>query len=268
MMTTVASLTPWVGGALVTGGLVAAASRRRELILRWCFWAVGVPTVVGVFWWGDGAVAALAVAVAVVASWEYGGLVRLGHLDRLAVACAVSGVVLVVWIDPGRSPRWIAIFLLVLVVAPVVAGDRATGLRRATTAVFGMLWLSPLAALVPLGATALVLFVAVSLADITAYFVGPLLGGPHLSPVSPAKRWSGTVVGGAVGLGAAALLGVWTWPMGIAVVVGGPTGDLVESMVKRESGATDSGNWLAGAGGLLDRLDSTVLALAVLVVLG
>jgi phosphatidate cytidylyltransferase len=87
--------------------------------------------------------------------------------------------------------------------------------------------------LVPLGATGLVLFIAVSIADVVAYFAGPRLGGPRLSAISPAKRWSGTAAEVAAGLGAPAPLEVLTWPRAIAVAVGGPAGDLLESMVKR-----------------------------------
>ncbi|MFE7900823.1 phosphatidate cytidylyltransferase [Streptomyces sp. NPDC057424] len=89
-----------------------------------------------------------------------------------------------------------------------------------------------------------------------------------MSPLSPAKRWSGTLCGAAAGLAVLVLLSSWSWPAVAAVAVGGPAGDLVESLVKRGAGVKDSGQWLAGAGGLLDRVDSLVGALAVVVVLG
>ena len=55
--------------------------------------------------------------------------------------------------------------------------------------------------------------------------------------------------------------------MAVAVAVGGPAGDLLESMVKRGARVKDAGHWLPGSGGLLDRIDSLLVALAVLLVL-
>ncbi|GGW95986.1 hypothetical protein GCM10010297_17300 [Streptomyces malachitofuscus] len=266
-MTGVASLAPFLGGALVLGGIAAAASGRRELLLRWCCWAVGVPLAVGAFWWGGPGVTALALAVGVVAAAEYGGLMGLALPDRAVLAAAVCGVVLASWLAPGQEVRVAAAGALAVAAVPLVAGDAAHGLRRAGAGLFGLVWLSVLAALAPLGATALVLFIAVSVGDIVAYFAGQRLGGPRLSPLSPAKRWSGTVCGAAAALGVLATLSELSLPMAVAVAVGAPAGDLLESMVKRGVGAKDSAHWLAGSGGLLDRIDSFLLALAVLLVL-
>ncbi|MFI8192410.1 phosphatidate cytidylyltransferase [Streptomyces sp. NPDC085946] len=266
-MTSVASLAPFLGGALAFGGLAVAVSRRRELIVRWCAWAVGVPVVTAAFWWGRPGAAALAVVAGIVAVLEYGALVRLGRADRVVLAGAVTGVVLAAWLAPGQTLRVVAVGALALAAVPLLAGDADHGLHRLGAGLLGLAWLGVLAALVPLGASALVLFLAVSVADITAYFAGRRLGGPRLSPLSPAKRWSGTVAGAAAGLGVLAVLSALTWPTALAVAVGGPAGDLVESMVKRGVRAKDAGRWLPGSGGLLDRIDSLLVAMAVLLVL-
>ncbi|GHH51590.1 phosphatidate cytidylyltransferase [Streptomyces candidus] len=266
-MITVASLAPLLGGALLVGGIAAAASRRRELMLRWCCWACGVPLVTAAFWWGRPGTALLALVVSAIAVVEFGALLRLGRTDRTVLALAVAGVVLTAWLAPGQELRAAAVAALALAAVPLLTGDSEDGLRRFGAGLLGLVWLGVLAALVPLGTAALVLFLAVSVADITAYFAGQRLGGPGLSPLSPAKRWSGTIAGAGAGLGVLAALSALSWPAAVAVAVGGPAGDLFESMVKRGTKAKDSGQWLAGSGGLLDRIDSLLLALAVFLVL-
>lgn len=156
---------------------------------------------------------------------------------------------------------------MVPVLRPVAVRHADHGLRRLGAGLLGLAWLSVLAALVPLGAMGLALFVAVSVADITAYCAGRRLGGPHLSPLSPAKRWSGTLAGAAAGTGVLAVLSALSWPASLAVAAGGPAGDLLESMIKRGARVKDAGHWLPGSGGLLDRVDSLLVALAVLLVL-
>ncbi|WP_176741138.1 phosphatidate cytidylyltransferase [Streptomyces agglomeratus] len=267
-MTSVATLAPWLGGALLVSGVAVGASQRRELIVRWCAWAVGVPVVTAAFWWGRPGIALLAVVVAVVAVLEFGTLTRLPRTDRAVLAAAVTGLIGAATLAPEHVWRVGAVGALALVAFSLADSDAQDGLRRLGTGLLGLVWLGVLATLAPLGALGLALFAAVSIADVVAYFAGRRLGGPRLSRLSPAKRWSGTLCGAAAGLAALALLSAWSWPAVAAVAVGGPAGDLLESLVKRGAGAKDSGQWLAGAGGLLDRIDSLVGALAVVVVLG
>ncbi|MFH8938036.1 phosphatidate cytidylyltransferase [Streptomyces griseosporeus] len=267
-MTSVAALVPYLGGALGVSGVAVVASRRRELRVRWCAWAAGVPLLTAAFWWGRPGTALLGVAAGVVAVVEYGRLMRLQRSDRAVLAAAVAGVVLAAWLVPGEVARVAAAGALAVAAVPLLTGDGERGGYRLAAGLLGLVWLGVLAALVPLGATALALFVAVSVADIAAYFAGRRLGGPRLSPLSPAKRWSGTLAGSAAGVAVLAVLSALTWPAAVAVAVGGPAGDLLESMVKRGAGAKDAGGWLPGSGGLLDRIDSLLGALAVLLVLG
>ncbi|GAA3091871.1 hypothetical protein GCM10017562_73860 [Streptomyces roseofulvus] len=267
-MTTVAAVVPYLGGALAVGGVAVAASRRRELMVRWCVWALGVPLVTAAFWLGPPGIAVLATVVGVVAVAEFGGLLRLGPVDRVVLGAAVVGLVLTAWLAPGELLRVGAAGALAIAAVPLLSGDAEHGLHRLAAGLLGLVWLGVLAGLVLSGALGLVLFVAVSIADIVAYAAGRRLGGPRLSPLSPAKRWSGTLVGAAGGLLTLAVLSSLTWQTAVAVAVGGPLGDLLESMVKRGAHAKDAGRWLPGSGGLLDRIDSLLVALAVVWVLG
>ncbi|MEV3970366.1 phosphatidate cytidylyltransferase [Streptomyces sp. NPDC050698] len=267
-MTSVAGLAPWLGGALLLSGVVAGAARRREIMVRWCAWAVGVPVVTAAFWWGRPGIAVLAVVVAVVVVLEFGAMTRLPRIDRAVLAAAVTGLVVAAAWMPGQVWRVGAVGALVLAAVAMTAGRAEDGMGRLATGLLGLVWLGVLAVLAPLGTLGLALFAAVSIADVVAYVAGRRLGGPRLSRLSPAKRWSGTLCGAAAGLAVLALLSAWSWPAAAAVAVGGPAGDLLESLVKRGAKVKDSGQWLAGAGGLLDRVDSLVGALAVFVVLG
>jgi phosphatidate cytidylyltransferase len=185
----------------------------------------------------------------------------------MVLALDVTAVVLTTGWEPDQTFRVVGVGMLAVTAVPILAGDATHGLRRVGAGVLGVAWFSPLAGLVPLGATALALFAAVSVADVVAFFAGPRLGGPALSPLSPAKRWNGTLVGAAAGIGVLAAVGALTWQLAVAVAIGGPAGDLFESMVKRGVKTKDSGTWLAGAGGLLDRIDSLLIALALALLL-
>jgi phosphatidate cytidylyltransferase len=101
--------------------------------------------------------------------------------------------------------------------------------------------------------------------DIGAYFAGRRFGRRKLAPsISPGK----TVEGLYGGIAAATLLGgAWAYAthLGVALFALAPilaiaaqAGDLFESAIKRRAGVKDSGAWLPGHGGVLDRLDGLV----------
>lgn len=106
--------------------------------------------------------------------------------------------------------------------------------------------------------------------DIGAYFVGRTFGGPKLAPaISPNKTWAG-LIGAMCASAAVAMLFVWpsaqhNWlfPLLFAAIVAviAQCGDLLESWLKRRAGIKDSGNFIPGHGGVLDRIDGLLAVL-------
>jgi len=111
--------------------------------------------------------------------------------------------------------------------------------------------------------------ISVWVADVAAYLVGRAWGRHRLCPaISPGKTIEGLIAALAFGglAGTAWWLAQgWAWPSSVALaliaVLSGVMGDLSISSAKRLAGVKDSGNWLPGHGGLLDRLDALLLAL-------
>ena len=128
----------------------------------------------------------------------------------------------------------------------------------------------------------LCVFIFLWMNDTGAYLCGSLLGKHKLFPrISPGKSWEGSIGGGIIVIGIAVLiwyltdkygvndigLNAFEWAgLGLTVVVFGTWGDLVESLFKRTLGIKDSGNILPGHGGMLDRFDSSLLAIPAAVI--
>lgn len=110
--------------------------------------------------------------------------------------------------------------------------------------------------------------------DTGAYCTGMLFGRHRLfERISPKKSWEGSVGGGIISVIVSLVmahffpfLSTLQWVgFALVVVVFGTWGDLVESLLKRQLGIKDSGNILPGHGGMLDRFDSTLLAVPAVV---
>ncbi len=126
----------------------------------------------------------------------------------------------------------------------------------------------------------ILVLLAVIAADVGAYYAGSLVGGPKVWPeVSPKKTWAGSLGGMAATVflclvmdfldefwlgGAGAGRPWWMWVLlGAALNLAAQFGDFFESALKRRLGVKDSGTILPGHGGILDRIDSLLLAIPV-----
>ena len=201
---------------------------------------------------------------------------------RIPVIPVAAGGTAVITCAYWLGPSW-ALAALALTVAAILAWRLAGGasgyVRDVTAGIFATIYVPFLAAfvaamLVPSdGAKRVLTFVILTISsDIGGYFAGITLGrgGHHLmAPViSPKKTWEGFAGSVAAGLAAGALcvtlmLHGHAWQgllTGAAAVLAAILGDLVESMIKRDLDVKDMGTLLPGHGGLLERLDSLLVA--------
>ncbi|MEI5101393.1 phosphatidate cytidylyltransferase [Streptomyces sp. PmtG] len=270
---TVARAVPVVAGVLGAGGVAVASlpSRvraRAELRRRWRTWALAAPLFLGALWAGRAGAFALAAGLGAVAVAEYARMTQLPRADRAVLWSAAVLLPAAAWLAPfALDLRALAALLVASALPALLTGDTAHGFTRASRTLFALLWIPvSLTGLVLLDGTAVAVGVAVAFGDVGAWCGGTALGrrGPlsrPLSPLSPNKTWAGVLGAGAATAGALAAVGAFTPLLWAAVLTGCVLGDLLESMVKREAGVKDAGTWLPGFGGLLDRVDSLLLAL-------
>ncbi|HSF89200.1 MAG TPA: phosphatidate cytidylyltransferase, partial [Saprospiraceae bacterium] len=113
----------------------------------------------------------------------------------------------------------------------------------------------------------LIIIATIWINDTMAYIVGSLIGKTPLSKISPKKTWEGTIGGIILSVALLSLVGYlagasWIHYMVIALIssVAGTFGDLFESKLKRMADVKDSGSFMPGHGGFLDRFDSLLFA--------
>ena len=231
-------------------------------------------------------------AVAALAAWEWGGLMR---QDRPARVMYAFLLLLFCWQLTVAAPQLVPVLLALsavfwILVVPLwfrfkwtLAGNDFFGY------LIGALVILPTwAAMVALHAVSIWLLLAVMalvwVADISAYFVGRKFGKHKLAAtISPGKTWEG-VAGAVVGVLIYGIIVLTYSPLAtlqdklplavpllalllVLLTAVSVMGDLFESLLKRQAGIKDSSNLLPGHGGVLDRIDAltSTLPLAALI---
>ena len=238
-------------------------------------------------------VSGVALAVAALAAIRFLPLLPLRVLACVVAALAakeyldivdspIRAVVLVIalcWVVSGTtivSPFILLTMALLWVAAEVLISNHS--IQQASTGIFAAIYIGmPLGMLVAvhglLGWRAtLLLLGTVVVSDSMQYYTGRLLGRHPLAPaISPKKTIEGAIGGVIFGAAFLTIVGARVLPfagygplviLGLLVVVLGICGDLFESRLKRTAGVKDSSALIPGHGGVLDRIDALLFAVA------
>lgn len=278
-----------IGALLVVGALLVAVIERKPwpelrettLFKRVLSWSVMAPTFLVAVFVGGPIGLAIIVYLIIQGLAEYQRLVGIERSYAwLLVFAGVATPLLTGLLSPYFLFAPLAFFVLVTLI-PIVTGRVEGAHLQVTSALFGFMYLPFfLSYLVfirvvePDGVEMLLLVgVSVALSDVVAFVVGSTLGGPRVAPkVSPNKTWTG--VGGNIVGAFAGLALMWfaipdDWSLATRIItpavlgLAALWGDLIESFVKRDFKVKDAGTLLPGFGGVLDRIDSLLVALPI-----
>lgn len=222
---------------------------------------------------------ALAIVAFAMALWEFATALRTRdiRIPVLPLWVGSTGMLLSAYV---AGPEALVVgFMLTaggVFVWRVIDGGGPAAVRDACSGIFVAAYLPFLAGFAVLMLAApdgpwrvLYFFCLVVANDVGGYAAGVLFGKHPLAPsISPKKSWEGAA--GSVVLSSLVGVGLMWWffdgPLaagaliGLLAVLAGTVGDLAESLIKRDLGLKDMGSLLPGHGGIMDRLDSMLVA--------
>ena len=229
--------------------------------------AVLAPIALGAVYLGFPVFQIVVAVTAAAVVWEFTQIVEKSGFT-IRIGLAIAATVFSVAITPYNL--LLASFAVVVVWAYLFATDKSGHRLKNSSTQAGLICAAlPSVCLVLVhstgGASTVYWLLAVVWGtDVGAYIFGRLIGGPRLAPaISPNKTWSGAICGLVCAILAVALantvleftFGVFVIALTVGFSVVAQLGDLAESRFKRLHDVKDSGTWLPGHGGVMDRVD-------------
>lgn len=252
----------------------------HKLLIRLISGVVYIGLILGCYFAGSPYFMLLTAVMTIIAVLEFTKITEglRSHTAPLLLLDIAGALSLMLVVGQGLNEAiWIA-FVLVRMIAQLYYKD-IEPVKSASLAIFKQVYLGlGLGAMLQLSATpnqllAVLFFIWIS--DTGAYLVGSMIGkNPLFKRISPKKSWEGFFGGLVLSLVAAYIFCTYLssffglgsdllfWALFTVVTVAMATwGDLVESHIKRSLHIKDSGTLIPGHGGLLDRIDSLLIAM-------
>jgi len=236
-----------------------------------------------VVWFGDPPFSIFIAAIAIVGSFEFFPLIGVSKRHPITIF-GIIGVLL--FIGMARfDMKYTAPLLTASVTLPLIWLIFQSDIKHAAVnwawLIVGILYLGwMLSHFIPLRQLdsgrdwVLLAIIGNVVSDTVAFHCGLKWGRHRMAPrISPAKSWEGAIAGFIGAVVIVIVLGTFLptlelpyWQsavLGILIGIFAPIGDLAESLLKRSTGVKDSGNFVPGHGGILDRLDSILFTIVV-----
>ena len=274
----------------------------KNLILRTITGILFVAAIVAGIVWNPFSLLILFTAITALATWEFTTIANRHlhlHVNRFITTIASAYLFAAVWAF-NTNVMGAEVFIPYLISVIYLLVSELYFDRTDTVQTWAMTFMAQLSIALPFASLntlcfigtpaglsyyywyALAVFIFLWSSDTGAYVFGSLLGKHRLFPrISPKKSWEGSIGGALTAVVASQIIAYYVpfadslmpmlnhllWAgLAVVVVVFGTWGDLVESLLKRKIGIKDSGNILPGHGGMLDRFDSSLLAIPAAVV--
>jgi phosphatidate cytidylyltransferase len=243
---------------------------------------IGIPLIITVCLLGKIYFLILPLGIGLISFYELTKMVRNKHIHvNLTLGLLIVFLIIVNEYRPFIEIKLVILISIIVLLLSELFRNKESAISNLGTTLLGIFYIGFFsAALVDLrefyndsaftyyqgGYLVISILVAIWVCDSAAYFLGTALGKHKLMPrISPNKSWEGAIAGfifSVITLIAAKdlLLEFLEWrdiiAIGIIIGILGQCGDLIESMIKRDSRVKDSSSIIPGHGGILDRFDS------------
>jgi phosphatidate cytidylyltransferase len=239
---------------------------------------IGLPVLIAIIWFGEPSFTILFAAMSALASWEFyrmaGGL-KVQPITYFGIACVLLLIISPHCPYPQTLPFLITLVIVVSLIWLLFRHHRDQAFTNWVWTMAGILYIGwmlsywvRLRSLEGGGEFVFLAMFTTFASDTSAFFIGRTWGKHALAPaISSGKTWEGAIGGLSASIVASFIISIiFTLPfsywqialVGFIISVFAQLGDLVESLLKRNTGVKDAGKLIPGHGGILDRLDSLI----------